>query len=119
MSRNPKRAAAGTTEPPETRTAPEPQGPEEVSRRLVERPAGGLAGLPRRTRETLRSGGAKAGVGLFVVAETAAVMLGVVFGVPGMDLLAMLLPAALLFLSGGERGDEAERPEAGTTGGSS
>lgn len=117
MIPNPK-GAESKTELPETNPVPEPEGPEELSRRLVERPAGGLAGLPRRTRETLRSGGAKAGFGLFVVAETAAIMLGVVFGVPGMDLLAMLLPAVLLFLSGG-KDEEPERPEAGTAGGGS
>lgn len=90
---------------PQSRTAPEPEGPEEVYRkfeRLNRRRGSGrpdLAGLSGR----------KALYGVFAAVELAAIVGGFLLGVPYLDTLAFVLPGLLLLLPGGSK-EEPESP---------
>lgn len=99
--------------PPATRdshTAPEPEGPDEVYRRFQRLNGRGLAGGVGGLRELAQVTGKKAIYGAFVVVETAAIVLGLVFDVPFMDVVALGLPGLLVMFHNGSR-DEDEAPD--------
>lgn len=91
---------------PESHVAPEPEGPEEVYRRFErlnrQGPLGSLRGLAGGL-------GRKSLYGALAVVEVVAIVLGVFFEVPFMDVLALGLPGLFAMLLGNskdEPGDE-------------
>lgn len=99
--------------PPATRdshTAPEPEGPDEVYRRFQRLNGRGLVGGAGGLRELVQGAGKKAFYGAFVVVEAAAIVLGLVFDVPFMDIVAFGLPGLLVMFHSGSR-DEDESPD--------
>lgn len=87
--------------PPESRLAPEPEGPEEISRRFQRmNRKSKLGGL----REVLSGPGGKKLYGaLAAIAGVTAAGLGLFFNVPFMDIVAVALAGSVLSLLGGKK----------------
>lgn len=103
-----QRYDSGSTKLPASRSAPEPEGPEEISRRFqrMNRPMD-LGGLPKR----LAGSGKKLLYGALIASEVAAIVLGIFSEVPFMDTLAILLPALLvMFLGDSEQESTSDAP---------
>lgn len=94
---------SGPSNSPESRLAPEPEGPEEVYRRFehLNRRGGGGS-----LRDLVLGSGKKAVYGAFVAVELAAIVLGFLLEVPYLDTLAIVLPGLLVMFHNGSKNDE-------------
>lgn len=103
----PRGRKSGSSEPPESRVAPQPEGPEEVYRRFERlNRRGGGGGL----RGLADAPGKRVLYGAFVVVEAAAIVLGFVLEVPYLDTLALVLPGLLVMFHGGSEDEERDKP---------
>lgn len=102
--------------PPDSHTAPEPEGPDEVYRRFQRLNGRRLAGGAGGPRELAQGAGKKALYGAFVLVETAAIVLGLVFDVPFMDIVALGLPGLLVMFHNGSKDEEESSDKPGEKG---
>lgn len=92
---------------PESRTAPEPEGPEEIYRKFERLNRRRSSGLPSPSGLS----GRKALYGAFAAVELAAIVGGFFLEVPYLDTLAIALPGLLVLLHGGSKDEEPGRPD--------
>lgn len=102
--------------PRDSHTAPDPEGPDEVYRRFQRLNGRGVAGGLGGLRELAESGGKKLLYGAFVVVEAAAIVLGLFFDVPFMDIVALGLPGLLVMFHSGSKDEEESSGEPGEKG---
>lgn len=95
------------TKMPESRRAPEPEGPDEVYRRFQRTNRRGVLGGLSSPGERLAGSGKKMLYGALVAVEIVVILLGTFFEVPYMDTLALVLPGLLVVLLGDSKEDEA------------
>lgn len=102
------------TKAPQTRLAPEPEGPDEIYRRFERMNRRGASGGPGGLLEYLKGTGKKGLYGALAAFEVLALVLGIFFQVPFMDVVALILPGILLALISGSKNEEVDEPDSGS-----